>query len=183
MPKQPFLLHVCCAPCSIAVIDELRTTYALRVLFYNPNIFPEEEYIKRKREVIRVCEEWQILMLDHDYNPQEWDEKVRGLENEPEGGLRCSACIGMRLLRTAEVAKELGIVLFGTTLTMGRNKKELMITPLGENAGEQCGVQYYVEDWKKKGREMKAREMVKERGIYRQTYCGCKYSLRTKRVE
>lgn len=188
MKKNPisrdrFLLHVCCAPCSIAVIDELRAVYDLVVLFYNPNIHPEEEYLKRKKEVVRVCEEWRVPMIDHDYDPLEWDEKVRGLEEEPEGGLRCVSCIGMRLLRTAEIAKEQGIGLFGTTLTMGRNKREIMITPLGLSAGERYGVRYYIEDWKKKGREIKARAMVKERDIYRQTYCGCKYSLRVKREE
>ena len=176
--KERFLLHVCCAPCSIAVIDELCPIYDLSVLFYNPNIHPEEEYLKRKKEVIRVCKEWAVPIFDHDYDQSKWDEKVRGLEGEPEGGLRCVSCIELRLSRTAEIAKEQNIGLFGTTLTMGRNKKEIMITPLGESAGEEHGVRYYVEDWKKKGREIKARAMVKERDIYRQTYCGCKYSIR-----
>jgi len=181
--KERFLLHVCCAPCSIAVIDELSLLYDLSVLFYNPNIHPEEEYLKRKKEVIRVCKEWNVPILDHDYDEQKWNENVRGLESEPEGGLRCVSCIKMRLLRTAEIAKEQSIKLFGTTLTMGRNKKEIVITPLGQSAGEKYGVEYYVEDWKKKGREIKARAMVKERDIYRQTYCGCKYSICAKREE
>ncbi|PIW94555.1 MAG: hypothetical protein COZ86_00380, partial [Candidatus Moranbacteria bacterium CG_4_8_14_3_um_filter_41_13] len=86
-------------------------------------------------------------------------------------------------LHTAERAKEKNINLFGTTLTMGRNKREIMITPLGKSAGEKYGIEYYVEDWKKKGREMRAQQMVKERGIYKQNYCGCKYSIRVKREE
>lgn len=174
---EKFLLHVCCAPCSIAVIDELRDQYDLSVLFFNPNIYPEEEYIKRKKEVMRICMEWGVPMIDQDYNPEEWHKKVRGLEHEPEGGLRCHECIGMRLSKTAVTAKELGIDLFGTTLTMGRQKKASVITPLGEKAGRGQGVTYYVEDWKKNGREEIARKMIKERGIYRQNYCGCKYSL------
>lgn len=181
--QERFLLHVCCAPCSIAVIDDLRVQYDLRVLFYNPNIHPEEEYLKRKKEVIRICEEWQVPMLDYDYDPSAWDEQVRGLEDEPEGGLRCAACITMRLLRTAEIAKEQGVRLFGTTLTMGRNKRAVMITPIGEAAAREHDIRYYAEDWKKKGRETKARAMVKERGIYRQAYCGCRYSLRNQREE
>jgi len=181
--KEKFLLHVCCAPCSISVIDELATQYDLSVLFYNPTIHPEEEYLKRKKEVIRVCEEWHVPMIDHDYDLKKWEEKIRGLENELEGGLRCVSCIRMRLLHTAEIAKEKNIGLFGTTLTMGRNKREIVITPLGQSSGETYGIRYYVEDWKKKGREMKARAMVKERNIYRQTYCGCRYSIRTKREE
>ncbi|MDD2766174.1 MAG: epoxyqueuosine reductase QueH [Candidatus Moranbacteria bacterium] len=181
--REQFLLHVCCAPCSIAVIDELATEYDLVVLFYNPNIHPEEEYLKRKREVVRVCEEWKVPMIDHDYDIEKWEKDIRGLENEPEGGLRCVSCISMRLLHTAEIAKEKNIELFGTTLTMGRNKREIVITPLGKSAGEKYGREYYVEDWKKKGREIKARAMVKERDIYRQTYCGCKYSIRVQREE
>lgn len=175
---ERFLLHVCCALCSIAVIDELRRDYDLVVLFYNPNIYPEEEYLRRKREVVRVCEEWVVPMLDQDYQPKEWNQVVQGLENEPEGGLRCRTCFGMRLMRAAAVAVEQGITLFGSTLTSGRNKQAAVITPLGEAAAKKWNIRYYAEDWKKGGREERARCMVKERGIYRQNYCGCRYSLR-----
>lgn len=174
---KQFLLHTCCAPCSIAVIDELRKSYDLTVFFYNPNIYPEEEYLKRKAEVVRVCTEWSVPMVNGDYEPEKWNDVVRGKENAPEGGLRCQACIGMRLERTAQEASARGTELFGTTLTMGRQKKASMIFPLAEEAALRAGVMFYAEDWKKKGREDKAREMVKERGIYRQDYCGCKYSL------
>lgn len=179
MPEK-FLLHCCCAPCGIVAIDELRRQYELTVLFYNPNIFPEEEYIRRKKEVVRVCEEWGVPMIDQDYVPEEWTKETKGLENEPEGGLRCRFCIGMRLMRAAEVGKERGMNIFGTTLTMGRQKKASIITPLGEAAAARHGLAYYVEDWKKRGREEQARKMVKERDIYRQNYCGCKYSLEKK---
>ncbi len=176
--RQTFLLHTCCAPCGIAVIDELRRTFSLSVLFFNPNIFPEEEYIRRKREVVRVCEEWEIPMIDLDYRPEEWDERVRGLEGEPEQGKRCFTCIGMRLDRSAREAKERGFALFGTTLTMGSRKSAKVIFPIGEAAAGRYGLLFYAEDWKKKGRESTARNMVRERGIYRQNYCGCRYSLR-----
>lgn len=171
-----FLLHCCCAPCGIAVIDELRGAYALTVFFYNPNIDPLEEYQKRKREVVRICKEWNIPMIDGDYEPEIWQKSVRGLEAEPEGGLRCHACIRLRLERAAELAAERGMDWFGTTLTMGRQKKESLVTPLGKMAGQKAGVAYYIEDWKKKGRENRARVMLNERHIYRQTYCGCQYS-------
>ncbi|MFZ1654292.1 MAG: epoxyqueuosine reductase QueH [Candidatus Moraniibacteriota bacterium] len=171
-----FLLRCCCAPCGIAVIDELRAAYALTVFFYNPNIDPEEEYQRRKREVVRVCEEWQVPMIDGDYEPAVWAAAIRGRETAPEGGLRCQSCIGLRLQRTAEEAHARGIEQFGTTLTMGRRKRADMVTPLGVAAGETAGVAYHVADWKKQGREAKARQMVAERGIYRQTYCGCRYS-------
>lgn len=173
----PFLLHCCCAPCGIVAIDELRQQYDLSVLFYNPNIYPEEEYLRRKREVVRLCTEWGVSIVDCDYMPAEWTAGTAGLEREPEGGLRCQSCIALRLMRTAREAATRGIGLFGTTLTMGRRKKAAMITPLGMAAAARYGVTYMVEDWKKRGREETARRMVAERGIYRQNYCGCRYSL------
>ncbi len=176
--REKFLLHTCCAPCGIAVIDELRQTFDLTVLFFNPNIHPEEEYLRRKQEVIRVCEEWGVPMIDMDYVPEEWLTLTRGLEDEPEQGKRCSTCIGMRLMRSAREAKERGFGIFGTTLTMGSRKSAKVIFPIGEAAATRFGLAFYAEDWKKKGREGIARAMVRERGIYRQKYCGCKYSLR-----
>lgn len=175
-----FLLHCCCAPCGIAVIDELRAKYATTVFFYNPNIDPEEEYLRRKREVVRVCLEWGIPMIDGDYEPAAWAAAVRGFESEPEGRLRCRECIMLRLERTAHEAKERGFAHFGTTLTMGRQKRASLIFPLGEQAARATGVSFYAEDWKKRGREERARNMVAERGIYRQNYCGCRYSREKK---
>jgi predicted adenine nucleotide alpha hydrolase (AANH) superfamily ATPase len=183
MEKTGFLLHTCCAPCGVAVIDELRKKFDLTVLFYNPNIYPEEEYLKRKKEVVRVCEEWNVPMIDHDHVPEEWNEKVRGLEGEPEGGMRCAACIKMRLYRSALIAKENGFEIFGTTLTMGRQKTAKVITPIGDHVAELFGLKYFAEDWKKGGRQETARRLIKEKNIYQQNYCGCKYSLKSKREE
>ena len=177
--REKFLLHTCCAPCGIAVIDELRVTFDLSVLFYNPNIFPEAEYLLRKKEVVRVCEEWSVPMIDQDYTPESWNERVKGLESEPEQGKRCSVCIGMRLGHAAKEAKDRGFPIFGTTLTMGSRKSSKVIFPVGEAAAKRYGIRFYAEDWKKKGREIIARAMVKERAIYRQNYCGCQYSIRT----
>ncbi|NTW14942.1 MAG: epoxyqueuosine reductase QueH [Candidatus Moranbacteria bacterium] len=174
---ERLLLHTCCAPCGIAVIDELRKSYDLSVLFYNPNIFPEEEYLKRKREVIRVCGEWDIPMIDADYEPDAWGEAIRGLEGEPEGGRRCPVCFRSRLFRSAEIAAERGFPVFATTLTSGRNKRDDIISPIGDAAAAKVGVRFLAEDWKKGGRQEAARKMVCERGIYRQDYCGCRYSL------
>lgn len=176
--SEKFLLHTCCAPCGIAVIDELRAVYDLSVLFYNPNIYPESEYLLRKKEVVRVCTEWSVPMIDQDYLPETWNERVKGLEGEPEQGKRCYTCIGMRLGHTAKEAKERGFPIFGTTLTMGSRKSSKVIFPVGEAAAKRYSITFYAEDWKKKGRENIARAMVKERSIYRQTYCGCQYSLR-----
>jgi len=178
--KEKYLLHVCCAPCGIAVIDELRKTYDLSVLFYNPNIHPEEEYLKRKLGVMRACEEWGIPIFDGDYEPNEWDKAVAGFEAEPEGGLRCSACFRFRLSRTAEIAAKKGFQVFGTTLTSGRNKRADVINPIGEDVAKRCGIRFHAEDWKKGGRQELGRKMADERGIYRQDYCGCRYSMRSR---
>ena len=183
MEKNKFLLHTCCAPCGIAVIDELRKKFDLTVLFYNPNIFPEAEYLKRKAEVIRVCNEWNVSMIDHDYNPEEWNDKIFGLEKEREGGMRCGVCIKMRLFRAGEIAKENGFEFFGTTLTMGRQKTAKVITPIGEFVATYFGLKYLAEDWKKGGRQEFARTLIKQKQIYQQNYCGCRYSLEAKREE
>ncbi len=173
-----FLLHTCCAPCSIAVIDELKSQFDLTVFFYNPNIYPEAEYLKRKKEVVRVCTEWQVPIVDMDYEWDRWKESVKGLENEPEGGARCAVCFRLRLEKTAKYAKENGYDLFCTSLTSGRNKKAEVINAIGINLGEKYGIKFFEADWKKDGRQEKGRKMVEERGIYRQNYCGCVYSLK-----
>jgi epoxyqueuosine reductase len=183
MPEQrvrsKFLLHTCCAPCSIAVIDELKDKFDLTVFFYNPNIFPYDEYLKRKNEVVRVCKEWEVPVVDMDYDAEKWHKEVSaGLEMEPEGGMRCLLCIKFRLAKTVDYAAKNGFRYFGTSLTSGRNKNAEVINPIGVNFGKHYNIKFYDVDWKKGGRQEKGNKMVEERGIYRQIYCGCEYSLR-----
>jgi len=174
---QKLLLHVCCAPCSVAVIDELKKFYDLTVYFYNPNIYPQEEYLKRKAEVVKICQEWKIPMVDADYEIQKWEKSVKGMENEPEGGSRCHACFAMRLQKAGECASKNGFEIFATTLTSGRNKKADVIHPLGTKIAEKFSLKFLDVDWKKGGRQEKGRKMVKDRRIYRQKYCGCRFSV------
>lgn len=174
-----FLLHACCAPCSIAVIDELKSQFELTVFFYNPNIYPEAEYLKRKIEVIKVCQEWQVPMVDFDYETAKWDKETRGLENEPEMGARCPVCFNVRLKQAAKHAAKNGFDYFGTSLTSGRNKRADIISSIGRSWSGRYGVKFYDVDWKTDGRQEKARRMIEDRGIYRQNYCGCRFSLRT----
>lgn len=176
MSMQKFLLHACCAPCSIAVIDYLKNQFDVTVFFYNPNIHPEEEYLKRKKEVIRVCTEWSIPMIDMDYEVEAWRKVVKGLEQEREGGKRCGACIRLRLDKTARYAREHGFDIFCTSLTSGRNKKASTINPMGDELGDLYGVSFYEADWKTNGLQEKANNMITDRAIYRQKYCGCIYS-------
>lgn len=174
---KKFLLHTCCAPCSIAVIDELKKQFELTVFFYNPNIFPEEEYFKRKNEVIKFCGEWGVAMVDMDNETETWNKKIAGLEKEPEGGARCPICFAVRLEKSAAYAAEKDFDVFGTSLTSGRNKKAEVIHPLGHALAKKYGIIFFDEDWKKNGRQELGRKMVNERGIYRQNYCGCRFSL------
>ena len=175
---EKILLHTCCAPCSIAVIQDLIKTYEVVVYFFNPNIFPYDEYEKRKAEVVKVCAMWQVRMIDEDYIHQTWQEKVIGLDKEPEGGKRCSVCFDLRLQRTAQKAKELGCNIFSTTLTSGRYKKAEIINPIGEGIAKANGLKFISADWKKDGRQERAQKLVCENNIYKQKYCGCEFSLK-----
>lgn len=175
---KKLLLHTCCAPCSIAVIDELKNQFDLTVFFYNPNIFPEAEYLKRKNEVIKICTEWNIPMVDQDYEPEKWDQAIAGLENEPEGGARCPQCFIFRMERAADFANQNKFEYFATSLSSGRNKKPEVINAIGDMLEKKYGTIFLKENWKSGGRQEKGRKMVSDRGIYRQTYCGCKYSIK-----
>lgn len=174
---KKLLLHTCCAPCSIAIIEEFKDKYALTVFFYNPNIFPEAEYLKRKEEVINVCKEWGVPMVDMDYESAVWESEVTGLEDDAEGGFRCSLCFAMRLRRAAEFAAINGFDVYATSLTSGRNKKAEVINPIGEKLAQSFNIKFLADDWKTDGRQEKAKKMVEDRGIYRQNYCGCKFSM------
>ncbi|MFA7315049.1 MAG: epoxyqueuosine reductase QueH [Candidatus Magasanikbacteria bacterium] len=179
---KKFLLHTCCAPCSIAIIEELKSQFDVTVFFYNPNIHPQTEYLKRKEQVIKVCKQWGIKMIDADYDPQNWYEKVRGLVQEPEGGNRCSICFEMRMAKAVQYAKENNFDIWSSSLTFGRNKRSDVINPIGLSLQEKYSVEYYDEDWKKKGRQERSNKLVGDMNIYRQDYCGCVYSLRDKKL-
>jgi predicted adenine nucleotide alpha hydrolase (AANH) superfamily ATPase len=174
---EPILLHTCCAPCSVAVIDELRAARPVTVLFYNPNIHPEAEYLKRKAEVVRMCQLWNIPMVDLDYEPDVWEQNCGGLPPQREGGPRCSACFRLRLARTARYAKEQGFTDFATSLTMGRRKNSAVINAIGQSVALQQGLSFLGTDWKKGGRYEKGTALVAQHQIYKQDYCGCRVSL------
>ena len=174
---QNFLLHTCCAPCSIAIIEELKDNFNLTVFFYNPNIHPQEEYLKRKKYVKQVCSKWGVNMIDADYEVDKWGESVVGLEKEPEMGKRCPVCFTLRLKKTAKYAAINNFDIFSTSLTSGRNKKADIINPIGLKLGDKYDIKYLAEDWKKQGRQERSRKLIDDEDIYRQDYCGCKYSV------
>lgn len=176
------LLHSCCAPCSSYVIECLSNYCDLTILYYNPNISPFEEYEKRKEEQKRLIREiptlHKISMIDCDYDNDLYEESIKGLENEPERGSRCSVCFKLRLEKTAIVAKELNYDYFGTTLTVSPYKNSSVINEFGITLANQYQIPFLVSDFKKRNGYKRSIELSHEYGLYRQNYCGCKYSKR-----
>lgn len=179
---KKMLLHTCCAPCSTAVIERLAQDYDITVLYYNPNIYPEDEYIKRKSEQLRYIgilnnKGFNINYIDCDYNQNDFFNSVKGLETEPEGGKRCRVCFALRLDFVGKMAKEKGFDIFTTSLTVSPHKNAQIINEIGQNLSNKYGVEYLVSDFKKKDGYKRSIELSKENNIYRQNYCGCKFSI------
>lgn len=174
--KKSVLLHSCCGPCSSACIDRLKEYFDITVVYYNPNIEPKEEYLKRKSEQIRLLKEWNIKFLDCDYDNQKWRDTTKYLSKELEGGKRCSVCFGIRLKYTALKARELGFDYFATTLTVSPHKNSQVINKIGERIASEVNVKFLYSDFKKKDGYKKSIEFSKKYNLYRQDYCGCLYS-------
>lgn len=170
------LLHSCCGPCSSSVIERLRDYFDITVIYYNPNIEPKEEYEKRKSEQLRLLNELGIKFMDIDYLNNEYHEKVKGYENEPENGLRCPLCFELRLDKTASKAKENNFDYFGTTLTVSPHKNSKIINEIGLKLEEKYGVKFLLSDFKKEDGYKRSIELSKKYDLYRQDYCGCLYS-------
>jgi predicted adenine nucleotide alpha hydrolase (AANH) superfamily ATPase len=179
MPGERILLHICCAPCATTVVRRLQAAgYDVHGYFYNPNIQPEKEYYQRLLEAQRLCSTWQIPLEVGDYDWDRWQAEVRGLEHEKEGGKRCEVCYRFRLAATAQKAKELGIAIIATTLTISPRKRPEVINPIGKEVGEELEIKFLEADWKKQDGYKQSVETSRELHIYRQHYCGCKYSLK-----
>ncbi|MEW6610584.1 MAG: epoxyqueuosine reductase QueH [Patescibacteria group bacterium] len=175
------LLHACCAPCGAYVIEELKKRgFEVAVYYCNPNVYPCEEYVRRRDESVRYCAETGIEMIEGEYDHRGWLGAVKGLEREPEGGARCRACYRLRLLKTAEMAKKEGCQWFGTTLSISPHKDSSVINEIGAAVGREAGVQFLAEDWKLHDGFKKSCEISRAHQFYRQTYCGCEFSMRKK---
>ncbi len=178
IPKgTPLLIQSCCAPCSSACLERLKEHFKVTVLYYNPNIDERAEYEKRKAEQIRFLEEtgW-AEFLDCDHEAAAFLQMAQGLEREPERGKRCYLCYELRLKRTAEIAKEKGFYYFATTLTLSPYKNAEWLNEIGERIGEVYGLRYLYTDFKKKGGYHRSIELSKQFDLYRQDFCGCKFS-------
>ena len=178
--KPKLLLHSCCGPCSSSVLTKIKDYFDVTVLYYNPNIYPKDEYLHRKSEQIRLLNELKIKFMDCDYNEEEFLCKVKGLENEKEGGARCNKCFWLRLNQTALLASKNNFEYFGTTLSVSPHKNSDIINKIGENLQNEYKINYLFSDFKKEDGYLNSIKLAKEYNLYRQDYCGCRYSLRDK---
>ena len=182
-PKR-ILLHSCCAPCSSYVIEYLSDYFDISILYYNPNISPIDEYLKRKKEQIRLIKSIKtknkLDIIDCDYDNDIYEEKIKGLENEPERGNRCTVCFNLRLDKTASMARELNYDFFATTLTVSPYKNSNLINEIGIRLQEKYNIKYLVSDFKKKNGYKRSIELSNKYNLYRQNFCGCKYSKKAK---
>ena len=173
--NEKLLLLSCCAPCSVGVISSLKKQGVnFTVLFYNPNIQPETEYIRRRDENMRVCNKLSIPFKELEYDPETWKQAVKGLENEPEKGKRCDACFYLRLKKACEYAKENGFTCVSSVLGISRWKDFDQVCRAGKKAEAETGIPYDCTNWRKNGGLEKSERLAKEMNLYRQTYCGCK---------
>ncbi len=179
--KPALLLHSCCAPCSSSVIEMLAEHFEITVLYYNPNIFPGREYDKRIEEQRLFCKKFmpekKIKFVGCDWRSEDFDSASRGFENEKELGKRCTLCYRLRLEEAAKYASENGFDYFATTLSVSPLKDASRLNKIGEELQEKYGVRYLVSDFKKKNGYKRSCEISKEYDMYRQYFCGCKYSL------
>lgn len=174
------LLHCCCAPCSAAILEwMLQNGWQPTLFYFNPNIYPEEEYLIRKNECTRYAAKLGIEIIDGDYDHAAWRRAVAGLEDEPERGPRCLQCFRMRLKETARVAHELGFSTFTTTLASSRWKDLEQINTAGrEAAAAYDDMEFCDRNWRKGGLQERRNILLKENGFYNQQYCGCEFSFR-----
>ena len=174
------LLHACCAPCSSAIVEwMLQNDVHPTIYYYNPNIFPREEYEIRKEESKRHAESLGLTWIDGDYDHETWRCGVSGLEGEPERGRRCLQCFTLRLTAAALKARELGLRHFTTTLASSRWKSIEQITAAGMKAEQTVpGTLFWAQNWRKGGLSDRRNELLRQYGFYNQQYCGCEFSFR-----
>lgn len=169
--KNKIVLLSCCAPCSCAVVEKMAE--ALCVVFYNPNIRPFDEYVKRREENRKLCGKYGATFIELEYDPERWDALTKGLEGEPERGKRCDICFKMRLSRVMEYAKANGFDKAASVLGVSRHKDLEQVNRAAALASAETGVDYVFIEGRKDGMQERREELIKELGLYEQKYCGC----------
>lgn len=178
-PTPQVLLHACCAPCSSAILEWMTSHGTAPVIYYyNPNIYPAEEYAIRRDESRRQAEELGLRWVEGPYDHDAWLAAVSGMEEEPERGSRCQACFAMRMRMAARAAKEQGCECITTTLASSRWKSQSQIDAAGHEAEQAEGVKYWAQNWRKDGLSERRAALLREKGWYNQRYCGCEFSMR-----
>ena len=177
--NSKILLHACCGICSAYPVSFLKDAgYEVVVYFYNPNIYPDVEYQKRLEAEKILCENSGVELLVEEYNQEEFFDYVKGFETEPEKGLRCDKCFELRLTKTANKAKELGIENFTTSIVISPHKNFQKLSTIGEEIASKTGINFLAIDFKKKDGFLKTNKIANSLSLYRQNYCGCKFSMR-----
>ena len=175
--RPKLLLHACCAPCASSVVNLLKDCFEIELYYYNPNIYPKEEYFKRLNELYKLGEIYGLEVTDGGYDENIFKEWARGLESEREGGARCSVCIDKRIEKTAFEAKKRGAQFFCTTLSVSPHKNAAVINESGERYEKERGIKWLYSDFKKREGFKISVELSEKYGLYRQNYCGCEFSL------
>lgn len=175
------LLHSCCAPCSSYVLEYLSQYFHITVYYYNPNIYPEEEYRHRAKEqqefIQRISQKYPIQFMEGQYETKRFYDMAKGLEQVKEGGERCYKCYHLRLEDTAKLAKEMGFDYFTTTLSISPHKNAQWLNEIGQLLSKDYKVSYLVSDFKKKNGYKRSVELSSDYDMYRQEYCGCIFSM------
>ena len=173
------LVHICCAPDASYGVRALRERFDVAGFFYNPNVHPRDEFLKRLLSAFDLQEKDPFPMVIGTGGEEAWEDAVRGMEGEPERGRRCEACVRLRLRETARKAVELGMPAFGTVLTVSPKKDAARVNRVGREEGERAGIRFVEADLKKGDGYLKSVRASREMGLYRQRYCGCRYSVRS----
>ena len=178
--RPSLLLHSCCGPCSSYCLEYLKKYFDITVLYYNPNIYPEEEFDRRAAEQRRLIEECMegVKLIISSYDHSEFTEYIKGYEGEKEGGARCEKCFKLRLEKTARTARKGGFDFFGTTLTVSPHKNAQIINSVGERIAQEFTIApaWLYSDFKKKNGYKISIELSQKYGLYRQNFCGCEYA-------
>lgn len=185
--RPTLFLHSCCAPCSSYVLEYLSQYFKITVFYYNPNIYPDDEYYKRVEEQKKFIERFpaknKIDFVEGNFDKDRFYSMAKGLENAPEGGERCFLCYELRLREAAEYAKARNMDYFTTTLSISPLKNAEKLNEIGLNLANEYGIKYLVSDFKKKNGYKRSTELSKQYGIYRQDYCGCIFSKQERELQ
>ncbi len=178
--KPKLLLHSCCAPCSTACLERIAKFFDVSIYYYNPNMDSKEEFTLRAEEQKRLCDILGVKLIICEFDKNEFLNAVKGYENLPEGGDRCSKCFYLRLKNTAQFANLNGYNYFATTLTVSPLKNAKIINEIGEKIEIETGIKYLPTDFKKRGGYLRSIELSNIYNLYRQNYCGCEFSKKGK---